>query len=238
MAIDENGKVVFDEQEQKEVDRIVQERLARQKPEKPADYEDLKEIEKELEDFGYSGTPAEKKAAIRAYKAELKKQAELDELEAQAKESGKDPELMKEIKALKDEIKELKGERQAQKQAERQRAAADAEWVKQLQEFEEAYPDVDMDKLNNNERFLKFIRGKSLPLKEVYEDFIELIGDTAAETMAKAKSKEARSTSNGKSAKNSDGNTYGLTEAQKREVDEWNKRYPKMAMSYREYANK
>lgn len=223
---------------QEEVNRIVQERLARQKPEKPADYDELAEIAKELEDFGYSGTPAEKKAAIKAYKDELKKQVELDELEAQAKETGKDPELMKEIKTLKDEIRELKGERQAQKQAEQQRATADAAWFKQLQEFEEAYPDVDLDKLNSNERFLKFIKGKLLPLKEVYEDFVELIGDTAAETMAKAKSKEARSTSSGKSAKTSDGHTYGLTEAQKREVDEWNKRYPKMPMSYREYASK
>ena len=42
MAKDENGKVYFDEDEQRELDRVVSERLARAK--QPEDYNDLTEI--------------------------------------------------------------------------------------------------------------------------------------------------------------------------------------------------
>lgn len=65
MAIDESGNVTFTAEEQAKVDSIVQERLARAKAEKPADYDDLQEIAKELEAFDFTGTPAEKKLLLR-----------------------------------------------------------------------------------------------------------------------------------------------------------------------------
>lgn len=232
--ITEDGKVIFNEAEQAEVDRIIGERLARAKAEKPADYDDLKEIEKELEAFGYSGTPAEKKAAIKAYKAELEAQKELEILKEQAKNEGTSPELLKEIKELKKELEEIKGERQAQKQAVEQKKAADEAWNKQVKEMEEKYPDVDLDALAKDAKFLKFVKGKSgLTLSELYEDFIEFVGEAQAEALLKDKSKESRSTSSGKS-QGSDG-AKGLTDEEKRFIDENNRRYPKNKITYKEF---
>jgi hypothetical protein len=176
---DETGKVTFDADEQKEVDRIVQERLARAKT--PEDYNELKEIEKELEEFGFKGTVSEKKAAIKAQREQYQKQAELEELQAQAKAEGTSPELLGEIKELKKEINELKGEREAFKKAEESKKQAQEAWNMQVKEMQETHPDVDLEKLAQNQKFLKFIKGKGLALKESYEDFVEFIGEQEAE---------------------------------------------------------
>jgi hypothetical protein len=68
-----------------------------------------------------------------------------------------------------------------------------------------------------------------LPLKELYEDFVEFIGETEAETIIKVKSKDSRSTSSGK-GNSSDGGSYGLTESQKNLAK-------KSDMTFKEYAD-
>jgi hypothetical protein len=214
MAIDESGNVTFTAEEQAKVDSIVQERLARAKAEKPADYDDLQEIAKELEAFDFTGTPAEKKAAIKAARAELTAQKELEELQKQAKTEGTSPELLKEIKELKKEIGELKGERQAQKQAEESRKQADEKVNEQIAAMQEKHSDVDLKALLEDQKFVKFAKGKNLPLVELYEDFVEFVGETEAATIAKVKSKEERSTGSGKNS-GSPGGNYGLTDNQK-----------------------
>lgn len=235
MAIDENGVVTFTPEEQAKVNEIVTERLSRAKAEKPSDYDDLKEIEKELESFGYQGTPAEKKAAIKAYKAEIEANKELEELQKEAQSSGKDPELLQAIKKLEKKIESLEGERTAQQQAADKRKQADEAWNSQVREMEETHPDVDLETLSKDAKFLRFAKGKTLPLKELYEDYVELVGDTQAEALLKDKSKEIRSTSSGKS-QGSDGGTHGLSEGQKRVVDQWNDKNPDSKMTYKEYA--
>jgi hypothetical protein len=232
----ETGKVTFNEQEQAEIDRIVGERLSREKT-KYTDYDDLAEIAKELEDFNYTGTPAEKKAAIKAYKEEIRKAAELEELEKQAKATGSDPDLLKEIKSLRDEITELKGEREANKKAEETKQQSEEAWKNQLKEFNEKYSDVDLDKLNSNEKFLKFCKGKTGTLTDIYEDFLDFIGDAEKEFVEKVKANSERSTSSGRGA-GADGGSHGLSDDEKTFVDDHNKRYPKMKMTYKEYADR
>ena len=220
---------------QEDVDKIVGERLAREKG-KYADYEDVKGIAEELKAYGYQGTPAEIRQAIKQQREEAQRQNELHELQEQAQNEGTSPELLKEIKELKSELSEIKGERTAIKQAEEKKKQADEAWNNQVKEFTATYGDVDLDQLALNPKFVKFVKGKHLPLKELYEDFIDFVGETEVEAIKKVMSKEQRSTSGGKGTNT--GGDYGLTDSQKKTVEEWNRKNPNMKMSYKEYAEK
>lgn len=235
-----DGKVVFDETEQAEVDRIIGERLARAKAEKPADYDDLSEIAKELEEFGFSGTPAEKKAAIKAQREQVKQQEELDRLQQMAEEDGMTPAQAKRMKALEDMIEkqgkvieEITGERQATKQAAEQKKQADENWTKQVTEFGEAHADIDLEKLNKDEDFIEYASGRSGTLKTLYEGYVKFTSKlrekTADEVATKYKAKELGSTGSGKGGKQEAGE-YGLTERQKTLAKN-------NGMSYKEYAD-
>src|SRR5690242_20529748 len=82
---------------QEDVERIIGERLARERASK-VDYDDLKEVTELVQQFGYSGTPAEIKAALKAEAEERRKAAELKDLEEEAATTGTSPELLAEIK--------------------------------------------------------------------------------------------------------------------------------------------
>lgn len=238
---DESGKIVFDQEEQAEVDRIVQDRLARAKKEVPEDYNDLKEIDKILEDFDYTGmTAAEKKALLKAQAEEYKKnkaasekQKEIDDLQDEADKYGSSPELLKELKDLKTELADIKAERQAKKTEEDNKKKADEDWNKQVEEFSEKHEDIDLAELQNNAKFMKFAKGRTGSLTQIYDDYIDLVGEAEAETIAKVKSKQERSTSSGKGS-GLEG-AHGLTSEQMKNLEDWNSRYPHLAMSAKEY---
>lgn len=225
---DENGKVIFDADEQAEIDRVVQERLNRERS-KYNDYEDVKAITEELKAFGYEGTPAEIRAAIKQQREEIQKQQELEELQQQANDEGTSPELLAEIKELKKELSTLKGERDAQKEAEEQKKANDEAWNKQVNEFKEVHPEVDLDALADDKKFAKFVKGKNMPLLELYEDFMDFTGESDAEIAARIAIKKERSTGSGKEA-SSEGSTHGLTLRQQQLAKS-------NGMTYKEYAD-
>lgn len=226
MAIREDGTVVFEAVEQAEIDRIVGERLSREKA-KYSDYDDLKGLDEELKAFGYEGTAKERREAIKLQREAMATQAELEELQEQAETEGTSPELLKEMKELKKELAEIKGERQAKMAEKEAKVKADEAWNKQVTEFQEEYADVDLDKLAENPKFKKFIKGKALPLKELYADFTDFIGETEVEAIVKMKAKEERSTGTGKG--NSEGGNYGLTPNQQALCK-------KNGMAYKEYS--
>jgi len=234
--IDETGKVTFTPEEQSVVDRVVQDRLAREQT-KYDGHEDYKGIVEELQSFGYAGTPKEIREAIKTQREENQRQAELAQLQEQARTQGTSPELLAEMKELKKELNELKGERNASKQAEETKRKADESWSEQVTEMAEAHPDVDLAELPNDPKFAKFAKGKALPLKELYEDFVDFVGEAQAEVIAKVKSKQERSTGSGKGASPSGGN-HGLNQEQMDTVDQWNKTNPKMKMSYKQFSDR
>lgn len=190
MAIDENGKVYFTEEEQAKVNEVVQERVGRVKKELPEDYEKLKEIASTLEDFGFTGSVDEKITALKTEK-ETRKQAQQADtykeavqsyegvtelpsdavIAALAKQFNKDPETMK--KALEKQVEATEKEA---KEKEFQ-----AQWDKQLKDFVEKYSDVDLEKLDNDLKFRKFVKGKNLPLVELYEEYVDFVGETEKE---------------------------------------------------------
>lgn len=235
--ITEDGKVVFEEAEQAEVDRIIKERLSRVKAELPEDYDDLKEIAKELEGYGYQGTVAEKKAAIKAQREAQDKQKEIDELQEQAAQTGTSPELLAELKTLKAELSVLKEkekereERKKQKQQEEEAGKQQQEKINaEIEELKESYKDVDINELAKDEDFLDFVANSSgtLTLTQKYEKYLKLTKKAEDTAVNKLKSNIDRSTSSGKS-KGTVGETHGLTPRQQALADE-------NGLSYKEYA--
>jgi hypothetical protein len=132
--------------------------------------------------------------------------------------------LEKSVKALDD----ILGEKQAKTKASEEEKQKQEEWDNQVKDFESEYADVDLAELGNNQKFLKFVKGKNLPLKQAYADFVDFIGETESQAIAKYTSKDGRSTSSGKSS-SADGGGYGLTDSQKNLAQ-------KSGMTYKEYS--
>jgi transcriptional regulator with XRE-family HTH domain len=216
IMLTEEGKVVFEEAEQKEIDRIVSERLTREKS-KYVDYDDLKEIEAELEEFGYTGTPAEKKAAIKAYKESLREQSNYqEEIEHYANDGEIPDEKVLNALAKKFGVPADKVEKAIKKvisidEAEEKKQKDDEAWDKQVKAFEEKYETVDIGKLAEDKKFIKFAKGKGLPLVELYEEYLDFLGDSEKEFTAKIQANIDRSTSSGKQKGDALGGTYGLS---------------------------
>lgn len=223
---------------QAEIDKIIGERLARER-DKYNGYDDLKELPDILKDFGYEGTPAEIKAVLRQQANEAKAQRELEELQKEAAQTGSNPELLAEIKALKADLADLKKER-AEKKSQEEAKQKDLEAAQaQIKAFNEEYSDIDVEKLLADPKFGKFVKrsAPNLTLIEIYEDYKELVGDTEAATIAKINSNKERSTGSGRGTGNN-GGTYGLNEEQIKTVDDWNRANPKMKMTYKEFADR
>lgn len=232
----EDGKIVFDAEEQAKVDEIVSERLSREKS-KYADYDDLKEIGAELEEFGYTGTPAEKKAAIKAYKESLREQSNYQQEIEHAAGDGEIPDekvlnaLAKKFGVSADKVeKAIKKSIEAEEAAERKQKD-DEVWNKQVKDFEEKHSTVDIGKLAEDKKFLKFAKGKNIPLTEIYEEYIDFLGDSEKEFVARVQSNIDRSTSSGKEKGDALGGTYGLS-ADEQELAKEN------GMTLKEYADR
>lgn len=229
MAKKEDGTIYFDDDEQKKVDEVVKDRLSRHKPD---DYDDLKSIEKDLEAFGFSGTPAEKKAAIKAAIEQAAtppaKEEETDEdetstmvLNALAKKFKMTPtELELAIKAGAEDVKAKEGKRKS-----------DTEWNNQVKDFKTKHSDIDLDALEKDEDFIDFAKGRMGTLTQKYEAYenyaTRLKQKTSDEIKSKYKVKELLSTPTGAAAR--DEGEYGLTARQK-DLARNN------GMDYREYA--
>jgi len=231
--IKEDGSVVFEGKEQEELNRIVGERLGRE------GISDMKDIVETLKDFGYSGTPAEIKAAVKAQaeafkvqQAEAAKLQELEDLKDQAKNEGISPELAREIKELKAEIEDLKKDKDAAKQAEEAKKQNAEAWNTQVTEFKEKHPEIDLEKLDKDEKFVKFAKRShpGLSLTEKYEDYVEFVGGAQADAIKKIQSNLDRSTSSGRQGGDKTGGTFGLTPNQQALATEND-------MTYQEYSN-
>lgn len=99
-----------------------------------------------------------------------------------------------------------------------------------LAEFAERYPDIDVSNVITNEAFKKFA-GTRLgvePLADLYDDFTELVGE--AEKNGRLKDTRGnRSTGSG----NQGG--VRLSASQQRDLEEWNRQYPELKMTPREF---
>lgn len=154
-------------------------------------------------------------------------------LQTAAEESGRTVEELEEEEDAKEVVRQKKRER-----AEREKADAEAErqknWIAQdAAAFVREHPDVDISKLDGNAKFRKFCGSRygREPLGDLYDDWKELVGEeAAAKAVEKAAKKAERSTGAG-----GGGASSGLTAAQQRELDEWNREFPHLKMTAKDF---
>ena len=242
--VDNGGQQEEDKPEktftQTELDAIIEKRLARVKSEKPADYDDLLEIALDLEEYGFVGTAAEKRAAVKAAKAKNKADRELKELEEEAEKTGHSPEILKKLKDAEKKLKEkdeklqeITDVEETKRKEKEAKEKEDGEWTRQYGEFVEKHQDVDIDELIKDKKFLKYAKKHTGELTEIYEDYAELMEETSQSVVDRFKRSESRSTGGGKNTPAS-GSTK-LDSSQQKTLDDWNKRYPHMKMTPQEF---
>ena len=103
--------------------------------------------------------------------------------------------------------------------------------MRDLDAFLARHPEVDVTKLLDNARFVRFCGSRMGHeyLADLYDDFAALVSEAGAAAVAKAQSRAQRSTGGG---------TAGgalLTPAQKYVLDAWNAEHPEMAMTAKEF---
>ena len=154
-------------------------------------------------------------------------------LKKAAAESGRTVQDLEEEEDAKEVVRKQKRER-----AEREKADAEAErqkdWIAQdAAAFVREHPDVDISKLDANAKFRRFCGSRygKEPLSELYSDWQELVGEeAAAKAVEKSAKKAERSTGAG-----GGGVSAGLTAAQQRELDEWNREFPHLKMTAKDF---
>ena len=104
-----------------------------------------------------------------------------------------------------------------------------------VQDFLRRHPEVDIGALDNNQAFLRFCGSRygREPLADLYEDYQAIEGTAMEAARAAAESKSRRATGTG-----SGGGGQGLTVSQQRDLDEWNRTYPSMKMTAKEFLNR
>ena len=158
-----------------------------------------------------------------------------EKIRQKAEESGRSVQEVTEEEDARDYL----AERKAAERAEQQRKAADEEmkeWIsKDVAAFTEEYPEVDITKLSENRSFLKFCGSRfgKEPMADLYADWLDLVGSAQQAAVAKADSKASRSTGTGGGA-----GAETLTAAQQRSLDEWNRAYPDMRMTAKEFLSR
>lgn len=79
-------------------------------------------------------------------------------------------------------------------------------YAKDGEEFAKAYPNVSINDLNEDKKFVIFAKGKigNVPLKEIYEDYLELVGDFNKDADIKSRKAVAKKLSSPQSTKQSE----------------------------------
>lgn len=153
-----------------------------------------------------------------------------ERLQAEAKRTGKSVAVLREEEDNRAFLSNLRRAQQQIAAPVQEEPAFDL--ASDAAEFAEAYPDVDIVKLEQDQRFKRFAGTRLYrePITQLYEDYLELTNGAAQAATAKAQSKAQRSTGAG-----STGGEVQLTNLQKKQLEEWNRKYPGMKMTAKEF---
>ena len=132
----------------------------------------------------------------------------------------------------------LGGERAGYERAMRELAGRESEMrfiAEDAREFARRYPEADLAGLDASESFRRFCGSRygREPLSELYADYLEVAGGALRAAQARRESRAARSTGSGGS-----GAYEALNARQQSELDAWNRAFPQMKMSAREYLSR
>ncbi|MBR3850076.1 MAG: hypothetical protein IKM36_06275 [Oscillospiraceae bacterium] len=210
-------------------------RAARLKASKDAREAALREADAEIAAAGienpYTKKPFSSMKEFKEYAAQVKRAR----LEEEADRTGRTVEELEEDAENRAFLSRLRKQIQWQEMGEF--AQGEESFVsRDLRDFVEKHPEMNspekLEALENNKAFRRFCGSRfgKEPLAELYEAFQDLVGTSGAAAVAKAASKNDRSTGGGSSG------GVTLTPSQKRELDEWNRANPDMPMTERDFA--
>jgi len=191
---------------QADIDRIVGERLAREKKQvSKTPHQEF--VEKQATRLGI--TPEQ-------YMQRFEDTVHTSELQREALEKGKDPDQYVHDKQLEERLNRIEAEKSAKEKTDAAQAEADEAWIKQEKEFMEAHPEVDLKKLNDSETFTEFAANSNprLSLLQIYNNYVKLVGKAEAEAITRSTRRSERSTGSGREPAGVDADTM-LTKEQR-----------------------
>ena len=210
-------------------------RAARLKASKEAREAAMREADAEIAAAGienpYTKKPFASMREFREYAAQVKRAR----MEEEADRTGRSVEVLEEEEANRKFISSLRERAQAQERDEPEQET-ESFVARDLRDFIEKYPEMQdpekLEALEKNKSFRRFCGSRfgKEPLAELYESFQELVGESGAAAVAKAASKNDRSTGGGSSG------GVTLTPSQKKELEAWNRANPDMLMTEQEFS--
>ena len=107
--------------------------------------------------------------------------------------------------------------------------------ARDVREFTRRYPQVDLERLRNDGNFLLFCGSRlgSEPLIGLFEDYAAILQNIREEERARSESKAERGTASGGT-----GGAQALTAEEQKELDAWNRAYPQLRMSAKEFQSR
>ena len=176
----------------------------------------------------YTGKAVETLDDLKNYSAAFKD----DKLKQRAKSEGRDVEELKEEEANRKFVSKMRAASEEQEGKAKKDAEQRDFLMKDLQTFHQKYPDVDVAALEANKKFQTFAKGRLYkePLASIYGDFVEFSTEAERAALARKQSRDDRSVGAGSSTAGT-----ALTADERRKLDEWNRRYPELKMTAKEF---
>lgn len=208
-------------------------KAARLRAERDTEARVNREVDEDIRKMGlvdpYTNRPIRTRAELNAYsqraqEEQIRERAERENRPASDIRREMENQMLAEQKRQEMDEEKSKKDEQARRQAFLEADVAD---------FMSRYPDVDIMALQGNPTFRRFAgtRFGREPLGDLYEDYVAITGGAAA--AQKAQSKSARAVGGGTGTAGS-----GLTAAQQRELEQWNRRNPEMKMTAKEFLSR
>ena len=168
---------------------------------------------------------------LESFSASIRKQR----IAEKAKREGRPEAEVEEEEANREFVSQSRREAAEKKKADEE-AARQQKWIAEdVKDFAERFPDVDLGKLDGNKAFRQFCGSRygKEPLGDLYEDYLEIAGNAAQAAVQKAESKKERATGTGGGS-----GADTLTASQQKELDEWNRNYPQLKMTAKEFLSR
>ncbi len=175
----------------------------------------------------YTNKPFGSMKELKEYGGRLR-QAEIKRI---AKESGRSEEEVADELADKEFVRQER-RRRDQEEEQRQEREQQQDFIRRdVQDFVKRHPNVDLEKLENNKNFRKFCGNRfgKEPLGDLYDDYLDIVGEAGRAAVAKQADRSDRSTGGGSTG----GAT--MTPGQQKALDAWNAANPDMAMTAKEF---
>lgn len=231
----ETGAAAPSEQEEREREERRRMKAARQAGERDGYERAQKEYEKRLAGYGLRNPDTQERITTEDGLKAFAKSAQRSAAAIKAKQQNRSVEDVlreEEDREIAEQTRRERAEREKNAEDERKRR----EWIAEdAKAFAEKHPEVDLRALDGNQAFRRFCGSRygREPLNELYEDYMELAGEAQKTASARREGKAERSTGAGGGA-----GSDTLTAAQQRDLDEWNRNYPGMKMTAKEFLAK